>query len=250
MMKKEIKPYSEFSTFYKIFTTVFLLCFSLLFTYLIIFQVDDIREIPRSGSVFLWIKYCITAILDIAVLSIFAFANYYVLSANFNEKKKKEIIADSDRTTTKKIFITIICFAVIALKIIFSVMTGIVKAVIEMLQSDPHSVLPWVLLLFFSAIAIAFFLIFRYIIKRFRKANKILETGKMDIFKGVVANKQRNTNTLVKRSGELYSYNITLDTGKEFQNVQRIYFESVEIGQSVEIHTIPEVGEILHFYVI
>jgi magnesium-transporting ATPase (P-type) len=251
MVPVEIKPYTEFSTSYRIFTTAFLLCFSLLFTYLIIFQIDDIRELPTNGSVISWIKYGITAILDLAIFGIFAFTNYYVISFNFTKKNKKDIIEDSDKTTTKKIYYSIICFAVIGLKIIFSVMASITSSTIKMLKQDSHSILQWILIGFFSIIAICFFLIFRYIIIRFRKANKILETGEMDIFKGIVVDKQSIYDQFQSNSrpGEFHTYNITLDNGKKFLNIKRIFYESVEIGKSVEIHSIPEVGEILHFYV-
>jgi hypothetical protein len=114
--------------------------------YLSTFVFDDVRQLPSTGSKLSLIKYCVTVILDLAVFSVFAFTNIYLFRKNFSGPDNSN---GSDQQTTKKQYFAVICFAIIAAKIIFSVLSGIISAVVRMLKADPSSILPWVILFFF-----------------------------------------------------------------------------------------------------
>lgn len=230
---------------------LFLFCFSALFVYLMVFQIDDVRRIPTNGNITTWIIYSISQLLSLAVISVFVFANYFIINTYFGEGKG--VIQFTDKKNIKVMFGGVICFAVIAGKIVFLVLSNIIVAMLKLISEDSSSIVPWIAMIFFIGIGLGFFLIFRWILIKFSKANQAMETGKADVFKGKVKNKTkvRTMFDYEPRGRNLapYRYGIELDSGKIFENVLEIYYEQVQIGQTIEVHAIPFVGEILHVYV-
>lgn len=210
---------------------------------------DKPWQLPSKNDWFEWLRYIILSVMNLAVIAVFVFANVVVIGAGLSKDQSAE--RNDDAKTTNKIFYTIVAFGIVVGKIILMVFFGVALGMREDLQRDPAAILPWFVISFFGIITIGTFLIFRFVLKKFSSARRALQSGSMDIFVGKVADKNRvnaEASGSMARQGEIFCYSFTLDSGKSFENVQPGFYHQVEIGQRIEVHAIPYVGEILHIY--
>lgn len=239
----------KFSKGYIIFTLTFLTCFSILLVYFLVFKFGNILRLPQKGNFLSLFTYGINLLFSIALITGIGLGLWYIFKYNLSKEKAKT----SDKSTVRNMFYAIIIFAIIGAKIVFWILVSILSSALKIHRTDPTSILPWLMLAFFGLIAVGMFLIFFIVIKRFRKANKKLQSGEqLTMNRGKVIDKQmiHPVENLNARAGSVYSYSITLDNGEKFINVQREQYNSVEVGQTIEVHTIPLVGEIIHFNVV
>jgi hypothetical protein len=258
MSDQEIKPYSKPSGCGVVFSITFLIFFGLLFNFLV-FSFDNYLKPPATSGAWTWIAYIINAVLDVIVLLVFVFGNFYLIRGILNYKEDKNSLTNKTRPdstrkdvkTVDEIFYAVIAFAIVGFKILFKIFSQIISALIADISEHPGSSLNWIPLIFFSFLAIGLVIIFRLIFKRFNKVKKYIAAGgKMDVFTGMVIDKQKQyTFSDHTRGSQLYMYSFKLDTGKEFTNVLQLFYDRITIGQTVEVHAIPYVGEILHLYV-
>ncbi|MBI1835993.1 MAG: hypothetical protein HYR91_01880 [Flavobacteriia bacterium] len=243
---QEINPYNrKFSRGSWIFSTIFIFVFTSLM-WLILSSPSDYFKWPASliGQ----IRFTVGLLIDVLFTLMLIGVNYF-----FIQSYRKACISDDFSNkdtipqTTNKIYISLICFLLVALKIACLIGRSIAKSILLAFRSKELDIPHLIMILFFGLIFLGFTVFFTIVFRKMNRAKKIQLEGKEEIYRGTIVVKQQQYCHFdhSRNTGSLYDYSIELDNGKKFFNIRKEFYDAVNEGQKVEIHVLPFVGEIL-----